>query len=134
MSELVISKEVANQEIEKWLDHKKVSDNKREASAESIELLADAVSSGNMILDKDFNLVYKLKFPTEAEAPITELKFKPRLKIGTVYNHLQNVKPSDADGRLFAYAAALTTNSKEVIKSLEIDDWNIVQAVVIFFL
>jgi len=129
-----LAPEVAIQEIEKWLDHKKVSANKRESNEEAIKTLAEEISSGNMILTDSFNLEYKLKSPIKSEQPTTQLVFKPRLTIGTVYNHLQGVKPTDADGRLFAYAAALTTNPKDLIKNLEIDDWNIVQAVVVFFL
>lgn len=129
-----LAPEVAMQEIEKWLDHKKVSANKRESNEEAIKVLAEEISAGNMVLTDSFNLEYKLKSPIKSEQPTTQLVFKPRLTIGTVYNHLQGVKPTDADGRLFAYAAALTTNPKDLIKNLEIDDWNIVQAVVVFFL
>ena len=130
-----LSPEVAMQEIEKWLDHKKVSASKRESNQEAIKSLAEEISSGSMVLDDTtFNLVYKIKYQSVTEAPVKELIFKPRLNIGAVYNHLQGIKPTDADGRLFAYAAALTNNPKEVIKKLDIDDWNVVQAVVVFFL
>jgi hypothetical protein len=129
-----LSPEVAMLEIEKWLDHKKVSANKRESNEEAIKTLAEEFSSGNMILKDSFELQYKLKAPIQSERATSELIFKPRLTIGSVYNHLQGVKPTDADGRLFAYAAALTGNPKDLIKALEIDDWNIVQAVVVFFL
>ena len=129
-----LSPEVAMQEIEKWLDHKKVSASKRESNEEAINELAEEISAGNLILDASFNLEYSLKSPIISEEATKKLVFKPRLKIGTVYSHLQGVKPTDADGRLFAYAAALTSNPKEVIKNLDIDDWNIVKAVVVFFL
>jgi len=129
-----LAPEVAMQEIEKWLDHKKVSAKKRESNEEAIKTLAEEISLGNMFLTDSFNLEYNLKSPIKSEQPTTKLVFKPRLTIGSVYNHLQGVKPTDADGRLFAYAAALTTNPKDLIKNLEIDDWNIVQAVVVFFL
>lgn len=129
-----LSPEVAMQEVGRWLDHKRVSESKRQSNEEAIKVMAEEMAAGNLILDDQYNLVYSLRFPISAEQPTTKLTFKPRLKLGTVYSHLQGVKPTDADGRLFAYAAALTGNPKEMIKNLDVDDWSMVQAVVVFFL
>jgi len=129
-----VAKDVAAKEIERWLDAKKVNERKREAYADSIETLTDAVSDGVLTVDGEHNLVQLLKFPTEGEVPVTSLKYKPRLKVATIHLHLQGVKTSDADGRILAYIAALTGTPKEIVRSLDTEDYSIGQAIAIFFL
>ena len=130
-----VSAEVAKLEIEKWLDHKKVSERKRESNKESIELLQDAIADGCLALNEvDFTLTQFLKVPIVSEKNTEKLIYAPRITVGKVYNHLQGLKPTDADGRLHAYAAALTSNPKELIKNLDLADYDIVTAIVVFFL
>jgi len=129
-----VARDVAAQEIENWLDHKKVNERKREAYRDSIDTLVDAVSDGVLTVDAEHNLVQSLKFPTEGEVPVNALRFKPRLKMSTIHLHLQGVKTADADGRILAYIAALTGTPKEVVRSLDTEDYSIGQAIAIFFL
>lgn len=129
-----ISPEVAQQEIEKWLDHKRVSEKRRESLSDQIEILVNAVVEGELVLDEKFTLKQKLRFPIENEITTTALEYKPRLKIGEVHNRLQGIKPGDADGRITAYISALTGKPKEVIKNLEVDDYGIGQSIAIFFI
>jgi DNA primase len=126
----LVSREVAVGEINKWLEFKKVSDNKRETYKDYIETLVDAVESGNLMLKEDYSLLQKMK---HSDA-IGDLEFKPRLKVSTVQNHLQNVKSGDADGRLTAYIAALTSKNKGLIKDMDTDDFGISQSIAVFFL
>ena len=130
----ILNIELAMQEIERWLDYKKVSPRKREANKDSIDILADAVSTGNLVLKEDCTLVQTLNFPISSEKKTEVLEFKPRLQMKSVYQHLQGVKPSDIDARLYAYAAALTGNPKELIKNLETSDYEVVSAIVVFFI
>lgn len=129
-----VSKEVAGKEIEAWLDYKKVSESKREASAESIATLVNAICDGALSKQDDNTLVHELKFPLENEMSLTKLEYKPRLAMSAIHTQLQGVKPSDADGRLIAYVAALTGKAKGIIKGLDTEDYAIGQAVAIFFL
>lgn len=133
MAELV-SREVAQSEFDKWADHKKISAKKREQQKDSIEAIVDAIVEGTLVLKEDNTLVHTLKFPTEGEAPIKTLEYKPRLKMDIVHAHLQNVKSNDADGRVAAYIAALTTKSKTIIKALDTEDYSIAQSIAVFFL
>lgn len=130
----VVASEVAILEIEKWLDHKKITARKREDLADTINLLSDAVSDGILVLDEKFNLIQTLSEPVGTEKITSKLTFKPRLQVGAVYQHLQGIKGTDVEGRIFAYAAALTENPKELIKKIDTGDFNIVQAIVVFFL
>lgn len=132
----LVSKDLATEEINSWLDYKKVSDKKRESQKEQVESLIDAIADGSLTFkdDKTFTFVQVLKFQTEGDSPLTKLEYKPRLKMSTIHSHLQGVKSSDADGRICAYIAALTATPKALINSLDTEDYGIAQSIAIFFL
>lgn len=130
----VVARDVASKDIEKWLDYKKVSDRKRTANKESIEVLIDAVEDGILVLNEDYTLTHKLKFPIENEIPVTELVYIPRLKVSTVHNKLKGISATSPDERVLAYASALTGKVTNIIKDLETEDYSLVQSVVLFFL
>jgi hypothetical protein len=129
-----IARDIAVQEIEKWLTYKKISDKKRDVRADNIEALIDAVSDGYLILNEDMSFTHKLKFPIEGEKPFSELNYQPRLKMSSVHNHLQGVKASDGDGRVCAYICALTKTHSAFIKLLDTEDYSIAESIAIFFI
>lgn len=131
---MVISKDIALQEVEKWLEFKKIGDSKREKQKESIEALIENFSDGVLILKEDMTIVHTLKFPLDGEMPLKTLEYKPRIKTETVQLHLQGIKPADIDGRLSAFAAALTSKPKAIINKLDTEDTAIAQSIAIFFL
>lgn len=131
----LVSIDVAIADMNRWLDAKKVSDKKREAYADNIENLTDAISEGSLILNENNEFEQKLKFPIKSESgDIETLKFKNRLTVDAVQNNLTGVKPTDADGRITAYVSALTNLPKAVIKRMDTEDYSIGQALAIFFL
>lgn len=129
-----VSLDVAKKEVDKWLDYKCVNEKKRESYEEQIEILIDAIADGILTLAEDNTLVHKLLFPLEGELPLSELKYKPRIKVSTIQAHLNGVKSKDADGRLCAYVAALTSKPKAVIQGLDTEDYSVSQSIAIFFL
>lgn len=133
-----VSRDVAIEEINKWLNAKKISDKKREFNKENIETLVDSIVEGSLSLKEEDNvLVQNLKFPIESsdgKPAYTQLEYKPRIKMETVHLHLQNVKGSDADGRVCAYIAALTGKPKDLIKKLDTEDYSVGTSIAIFFL
>jgi hypothetical protein len=129
-----ITREIAEQEINQWLDCKKINERKRESYKDHIDNLIDSVCDGCLSLGDGNVLIHELKFPIEGEASIVKLEYKPRLKVETIQNHLQGVKPSDPDGRVCAYAAALTSKPKNIIKAMDTEDYSIAQSIVVFFL
>lgn len=131
----VVSREVAQHEIDGWLEYKKVPERKRESFKDSVDALVDAVSDGCLSVDGDTHVITQtLKFPVGSEVHVDKLDWKPRLSVSNVHTHLQGVKATDADGRVLAYMAALTGKPKEVIRSLDTEDYSIGQAIAIFFL
>lgn len=129
-----IPKETATGEVTTWLDHKKVSENKRELQKDTIDTLVDAICDGLLVVREDKILELTLKFPLDGEIPKKTLEFKPRINAGTVQKHLQGVKASDIDGRLTAYICALTGEPKSVIGKLDTEDVGIANAIAVFFL
>ncbi len=130
-----ISIEVATTEIEKWLDHKKVKQTKREANASTIESLVSAVQDGKLRFDDESKkLIQTLDFPLGNDGSIKELEYVSRIGIGTIHKNLNGVKSDDADGRLAAYVSALTNTTKGLVSQLDTEDYSIGQSISIFFL
>jgi hypothetical protein len=132
-----VNLELAQKEVQKWLDFKKVDDEKIEDNKENILTLSKAVSSGCLSLDSDFNFVHELKFPiTDSDGNVVEskLNFKPRLKVGELQTKTQNVKTNDTFALITAYISALTDLNSGIIKQMDSEDYKVAQGIVIFFL
>jgi hypothetical protein len=131
----VVSIEVAQAEIEKWLDCKKVNSKKRESNESTIESLVSAVQVGKLRFDDESNkLIQTLEFPIGNNGEIKELEYQSRIGIGQIHRHLNGVKSDDADGRLAAYVSALTNKTKGLIAGLDTEDYSVGQSIAIFFL
>lgn len=131
---MVVAKEIAQEEVNSWLDAKKITPQKRETFEAYIEQLVNGICNGALSLNPETKVfTYTLSFPTEGDAPITKLDFKPRLKLSTVTAHLQGVKSTDGDGRLTAYVAALTGQPKGVINALDTEDYSACLSIAVFF-
>ena len=129
-----ITPEIAKLEIEKWLDFKKISNEKRIDKADQIEALEREICDGVLVMDDNFVFKQTLKFPFGDEVKITELSYKPRISVGVVHAHLANVKAQDVDGRILAYVAALTAQPKKLIQGMDSEDYGTAQNIAVFFL
>lgn len=130
-----VNRETAEKDVNTWLDSKKVSEKKRETYSEAIETLICAIMDGTLTLrSADNYLIQTLQFPTEGEAPVKVLEFKPRLKVFEIHQQTANEKNADGDTRILAHVAALTGQVKGLIKKLDLEDYNICQSIAIFFL
>jgi len=128
--------EVAQVEIEKWLDFKKVKTQKRENNKEQLELITDAICDGTLVLDdKTFVFTHKLLFPLGSgdSEKIKELTYKPRLMVRDINAKMKGVKANDPDGRIVSYIAALTDQPSGIITSLDTEDNSLAQQIVQFF-
>lgn len=130
-----ITKEQAAKEVNKWLDYKKISDRKKEKHNEHIENLIDSVCDGYLVFNEDQSIKQILKFPIEGEQiSITEITFKPRLKVSSIAMHMNGVKAGDINGTVCAYICALTSTAKGIIQSFDTEDYEISSSIGIFFL
>lgn len=126
----MISIEVAQAEIQKWLDGTKVMASKQAASKSDIELLTDAVCDGLLVVNEDLTLTQKLLYPLEG---VTELVYKSRLSVGDPASRLKEFKADDIHGMVLAYVATLTQKPNALIKNIDRKDYRISTAVAGFF-
>lgn len=131
-----VAREVAQAEIEKWLDYKKIKEAKREAEETTTETIVDAICDGTLVLNKDYTFTHKLAFPlkSDGEDTLKELTYKPRLEVREINTKMKGIKPSDADGRIMGYIAALTDQPRGVLTRMDTEDNRIAQAFATFFL
>lgn len=126
-----VSIEVANLEVRKWLDFKKVRESKRDKHADTVENLVEGFQDGLLTLDEETGeITQHLQFPVNG---LDKLTFKPRIDVGTLNMHLQKVKTGDSDGRVAAYICALTGKLKEQIAKMDLEDYNVSGNVAVFF-
>lgn len=131
----VIPTEQAQEEVNNWLDHKKVSAGKREKQKPHIEVLVDAICDGTLKLDPDFSFTHTLKFPVgEGAEALKQIKYKPRITHGEVHVYLQKCKSDDAHGQVMAYIQALTKQPKDLLSRLDSEDHAIAQGFAVFFI
>jgi hypothetical protein len=129
-----VNRELAEQTVDKWLDYKRVKPAKRESYKASIENITDAVEEGSLILNEETHeLEYTLDIPI-GDSKIQVLKFRPRLTVGEINKRLKGVSPKEADARVVAYVAALTGQNSGVIELLDTNDYDVCQAISVFFM
>ncbi len=129
-----VTEDIATAEVTKWLDFKKISPSKRTDKKDQIKQLINAIIDGDISINDDQEIVQKLKTPIGDKGQITEFKYKPRITVGAVQQHLQRIATSDADGRVVCYIQALTGQSSGLIKGLDSVDYDIAQTIAIFFI
>lgn len=131
-----ITRDVAEAEVTKWLDKKKITASTRERNEDYIETIVDYVMDGTLILEDDFKWTHNLLFPIESDskATIESISYKPRLTDNDTRPKMAGVKAGDADGRLTGYICALTGQARGVISALDSQDKKIAMAIAIFFL
>lgn len=130
-----IPKEVAEAEIDKWLDYKKVRPSKRDDKKANIQTLVWAVMDGDLVLGEDFALTQKLLYPISNEISIAEIKYKARLDTKTISSYINgSLKQGDFLAMFLPYMCALTGQPKAIIQALDTEDYEIAQSIAIFFM
>lgn len=133
MADVKVSQEVAEKEIESWLDYIETGRKKKEAGADLKEILVDAVMDGILVLNEDKTLTQKLKFPLGEKEEVKILTYKPRVKLQTMRVCTQGIKNTDALGLQAGVISALTGTDRNIINQMEMVDFNIGQAISVFF-
>lgn len=130
---------VAHEMVTKWLDGKKISDQKRIKYESMVENIVDAVVAGHLTLDEE-TLVWKLDlcFPIglNTDFEIKTLSFKPRVNTIEKNKYRKSVKPTgDAfQDSLRLTLCALTDASINVVDGLDDStDKQVADSIAIFF-
>jgi len=130
-----LTAEMAQAEVEKWLDWKKILKDHRENHKDSIETIQSAMEEGVLILNPDtMEFTQTLFFPIGENQEISELKFRARMTDKDQHPYMKGVSATDGDERLVAIMAALTKQPKGIIKSLDSSDRRITRSIASFFI
>jgi hypothetical protein len=129
-----VSREVAEADVQRWLEAKRIRQTKRESLKEYIESLVLEVMDGFITIDENCNLTQKLRFPIGLNESVKELNFETRLKVLDVNPFLQKVAQGDNDGRVLAYILAATKQPLGFIQALDTEDLGVSQSIAVFFL
>jgi hypothetical protein len=126
-----LTREIAVSELKKWHEAKKISQSKLDSLKDCEEDLINAIMEGHLIVTEENTLKQILKFSIQETK---ELNFKLRLTINELNGMTKGLKPTDLDGKLMAYACAITGEPLGVIKALDTVDYSIVSCIVTYFL
>lgn len=130
-----ISEEIARQEVDKWLDYKRVSEEKRADNEAAINGIVAAVANGSLIIsDQGHEITHVLMFPIGTNEDVKELTYKARLSLKERNKRTKGVKPTDTGDYIAAIIAALAGDNKAVIEEMDTEDYNIVQNIALFFI
>ena len=129
-----IQLEKAIEEIDGWLEKKKIFPSAREEYQSQIDILVEAISLGYLSLNDKGEFKQELLFPLKEEQAVIELEYKSRLNDKMLEPHLKGTKAGDGDARIIAYLACLTGQAKGIIKALDTADRKITNSIVIFFI
>jgi hypothetical protein len=131
---MLVGKEIAEKEINSWLDFKKVDQEKRVNLEKVIERMIALVQDGTFIIKPEtFVIEHALKFPIGQNPPIKTLSYKPRIPVSALQDHLSGVNQKDGIAVTLAYIAALTDTAKGILKNLDNEDYRNADMVAVFF-
>lgn len=131
----VIDRDVALKDINDWLDYKKFPQESRESEdyEVSIKSLVAAIMNGSLVVMDDKKLKYKLAFPIGKETTVDELVFKARMNDNMLKPWMKGVSPKDAEGRMLAHVACLTSTASSILEHMDTVDKRVAMSIAVFF-
>lgn len=123
--------EVAQAEVNRWLDTKKIGQSERTAREFQIETLQSAVMDGVLRLNDKNQWEQTLNFPL-SDVSVTKLSYKDRMTAN------ENISASgNAGGNpqlvMSCFISHLTGEASELIRKMDTVDYKIASAIGIFF-
>lgn len=126
-----IAKEVAEKEVNAWLDYKKIKPKQRTASAPMIEELVEAVMEGIISIDEKNVIKHKLSYPVDGL--YSELTYKPRLTVGESLQSSVSIG-SAFDSMILSTISALTGKGTIELQKMDTEDYKISKSIAVFFM
>lgn len=124
--------EVAQNDIQRWLDAKRIPEKKRATMAAMIENMVDAVVNGQLTVDDDGTLVQILQFP---ESGVDKLTYKLRISSHDLEGPKRLVKGETLDDNLLRILMALTGAPVNTLRKLDLSvDKPLADSIATFFL
>lgn len=132
---LKVTREVAQKEVEGWLDYKKIRPSQRETHKDVIETLIEEVSEGTLEIDQTtFKITHNLLVPIGESDSLKKVDYRPRLNDNILEPFMKGVKPSDFISVGLAYIAALTNVNKGILSRMDSADMRIAKGIMVFFM
>ncbi|NRA92519.1 MAG: hypothetical protein HRU26_07510 [Psychroserpens sp.] len=135
-----MTKELAQEEVNKWADGRRLSESKRKGYSDQLEAMVEAVMDGSLVIKSDNTMELNLQYPVESthgqETHVEKesLTFSSRLRYKDVKRFLRGVKNDDAMGMVHAHICGLTKTEMAIIDSLEMVDLNTARSIATLFL
>jgi len=133
MEKKAVTQEVAQTEVNAWLDKKKVYESSKETYKDQVDVLVEAIQRGDLALNDKGEFVHTLLFPDATNGDIKTITYKARINDQLLRPHKQGVKLGDGEGLWLAYAACLTGQPKNIIAALDSADKKLANAIITFF-
>lgn len=131
----VVSREVAEKEVNDWLMWKKIPDAYIKGSPAYVLGLVISVQEGTFTINSDTKeITHKLKWPIgSGEFTISELKYKARLGVAAIQNNIAGIAPMDLTGKTLGTIAALCGKPRTEIAGMDSEDFRAASDVAAFF-
>lgn len=133
MEKKVITHEVAQSEVNGWLDKKKVYESTREAYKDQIDILVEGIQRGDLAINDKSEFVHTLLFPDTTSGDVKVITYKSRITDQMLRPHKQGLKLTDSEGLWLAYAACLSGQPKNIMSALDSADKKLANAIITFF-
>lgn len=133
----VISEDLAQQEVDKWLNAHKIRKTVREKNASYIATLTDAMIDGLLVLNEDNSFSQTLLFPIQDEdgvVKVANLNFKYRFKVRELSREVEGINPNNPIELTVSFVSALSCISRPLVLSMDYSDYKISSAVASFFI
>lgn len=139
MSGITISREVAEKEVESWLDRMSFRKSKREKKEfkESVENLVDSMMDGLLSICEDGSLKYKLQYPVkddEGNPVLSELTFGKRITIENFAKQIKISKAETSEEKSVVLISTLTGEPQGLITKTKMGDFTELGGMAAFFL
>lgn len=131
----VVTEKVAEKDFDKWISAIKPPKRIVKEGEKTTRLdIVEKIMSGDLVVGDDGVLKLKLSTPLEGGRPIDSLSFKTRFKTHEIRKQVKRIEPGDSYGMLMAHASVLTDVEVQVMGQFEKTDFNIISAIVSYFL
>lgn len=130
-----VSLEIAQKDINAWLDSKRISEKKRKDNEKVVDNLVSAVMEGNLVWDEEQKLLkQRLQWPVGENEELKHIEFKQRITQGDISARLRTAKSDDAFAVMGVYISAITGQPIAILDKLDSSDYSIAQSVAVFFM
>lgn len=132
----VVAIEQAQDEINVWLESRKLTPSQIDAQQDSIKILVEGIQYGMLTL-KDGCFKQSLLFPVGKDECVKELQYTSRINHLLLHPYMKGTKGDDGDERLLSYLECLTDKtpliSRQHLKTLDTQDKRVAMSIVVFF-